>query len=400
MAQGSVYRRGTKWYIRYDAAAPGQPRRQVQRRIQGTKRDAEKALAAALHEVGTGAHSLPSQITLADYLERFTADYMMPRLSPKTVESYRELIRLHITPGIGTIRLQGLKPLHIQRFYSQLLETGRRDGRGGLSARTVRYIHTVLRLALKYAVRWELIPRNPAELVDPPALQKRELDTHDAQETRAFLDSLHGSPYYLPALLAAATGMRRGEVLALKWEDIDLPAGILVVRRSLSQTGAGVREKSTKTGRERIVTLPGLLVDALEAHQAQQRIELALHGARTEFVVCRPDGSHYAPDSFTSQYTRWLKFRGITYRFHQLRHGHASQLHEAGIPLLDISRRLGHSGIQITADIYTHTDQRTQSAAAAAVNTILSKSARETNPERLCDQTVTKPESVIDREAT
>src|SRR5262249_1889634 len=157
----------------------------------------------------------------------------------KTFQEYEGYVRGQITPALGHHPLAKLQPLHIQGFYSQALQNGRKRGGGGLSAQTVLHLHRILHRALEQAVKWQLLARNPCDAVEPPRPERKEMKVLDATLTLRLLDAARGGRLHMPILLAVTTGMRRGEVLALRWEDVDLQAGTLSVRQSLEQTDEG-----------------------------------------------------------------------------------------------------------------------------------------------------------------
>jgi len=271
-----------------------------------------------------------------------------------------------------------LQPLHIQGAYSKaLLDGGRKDGRkGGLSAQTVLHHHRVLREALKQAVRWQLVPRNAADAVEPPRPEYHEANALEESRTAWLLDAAEGTRLHIPILLAITTGMRRGEILAICWTDIDLDTGIARVRRSLQETKAGVTVKEPKSrhGR-RPISLPSLAVEMLRTHRdAQQKVKATLGRdyQDNDLVCCRDDGSIWPPSAFTSAYRDLLRRRQIAnVRFHDLRHSHVSQLLRSGVSAKVISERLGHSKVGFTLDVYSHLLPGMQEEAASKVDTRL-----------------------------
>jgi len=283
---------------------------------------------------------------------------------------------LHLAPALGHHQLARLSPVHIQAYYSQALVSGRRHGEGGLSARTVLHHHRVLREALQQAVRWQLLARNPADAVEPPRPERREMKALDADDTRRLLAAAEDSRLYTPILLAVTTGMRRGEILGLLWQDVDLNAATATVCRSLQQVRGKVSFKQPKTARSRrLVTLPALAVDALIRHKARQaEIRLQLGPAYDDhgLVVANPDGMPMSPGAFTHAFILLAKKAGRPrLRFHDLRHGHASQLGRLNVPVKVISERLGHSSVAITLDLYSHVLPGMQEDAARKIDAAL-----------------------------
>ena len=157
----------------------------------------------------------------------------------------------------------------VSEAYAKALASGRRDGKGGLSPRTVHHIHRILKQALAQAVRWQTLARNPAD-VDPPRVEKKQMHTLDADETITLIEAARGTNLFLPVLLGALCGLRRGEITALRWRTIDLDAGQLAVVASTEQTEEGVREKETKSGKDRTVALPSIVIDELRQHRIRQ----------------------------------------------------------------------------------------------------------------------------------
>src|SRR4030042_6262354 len=190
--------------------------------VKGTKKEAEKRLAEMLHQLDTGTFMKPNKTTLAEYLERWLKDYAWPYLAPRTAEGYESIIRQHLIPKLGNIILTQLKPEHLQKYYSEMLRSGRCDNSCGLSTQTVRHHHTSLHKALQTAVEWGLLSRNAADAVRPPHAERPEIHTWNEDDITHFLEFAKDTPYYALFYTALFTGMRRSEFLALKWSDVDL----------------------------------------------------------------------------------------------------------------------------------------------------------------------------------
>jgi integrase len=326
---------------------------------------AEAELTRLLHALQTGSYIEPNRLTVGEFLDRWLQDYAKPSVSPKTFERYQSIITQHLKPALGRLPLPKLTPLAIQGSYTQWRESGRKKPRKtdppGLSENTILQHHHVLHKALQMAVRWQLISRNPADAVEPPKPQRREMRAIDEAQTAWALDFTEAkkSELYVPILTAVATGLRRGEILALRWQDIDAGAGILSVRRSLEETKAGgLRFKDTKGKRSRVVDVPPILMEALEAHHDRQNEFRKVFGpdwVDNDLVFPREDGSPWEPDRFSSLYFDWIAKAGLKgVRFHDLRHSHASQLLRLGTHPKVISERLGHASVAFTLDTYAH----------------------------------------------
>jgi len=361
-------------------------RRQKCITVKGTRRDAERELARVINEINTGSFVEPSHMTVADYFERWL-DHARNRVSPKTHERYGELTEAHIVPSLGSYKLSQLKPLHIQGFYSDALVKGRKDGRGGLSPQTVVHIHRLLRAALQQAIRWQLLARNPADAVDPPRPAKTEMRALTEAETATLLRAAERSSLRLPILVAVTTGLRRGELLALQWSDIDLKTGETSVQRTLEQTKEGLRFKEPKTQRaSRTVALAAITVEALKRHkvqQAERRLQLGPVYEDHGLVFARDDGSPWPPDSFSTAFASLIRRSGLPrLRFHDLRHSHASQLLRQGVHPKVVSERLGHSSINTTLDTYSHVVPGMQRDAALGIDRALRQAIDDENTKK------------------
>lgn len=345
-------------------------RRQKWHTVKGTKRDAEKELARLVNALNTGRYVAPSKLTLADYLQQWLTDYAGPNTAPRTRQGYEINIRRHIVPCLGRTELAKLKPVQIQGLYTRLLA-------GGLSPKTIRYVHTTLHGALKRAVQWDLLPRNPAEAVEPPKLVRHELTVLDPAGVQSLLAGLDGHRLRLPVLLAVTTGLRRGELLGLTWSQVDLAAGVAHITQSLGGTQAGMPIYSTtKTPRSRrAIALPGLAVQALHHQRRQQEEYRKFLGSQYRdygLVICLEDGRAWDLSNFEHTFRRKmdnLGFAGI--RFHDLRHTHATLMLQAGVHPKIVSERLGHSQIAITMDTYSHVMPQMQREAAGQIDRLL-----------------------------
>ena len=376
--KGHIRRRGKRsWAVVIDVGrdATGK-RRQRWHTVKGTRRDAERELARLVHSRNTGSYVAPNRLTVAAYLQRWLADYAKTNTSTRTYERYAEIVRANITPVLGQHKLTARQPLHIQGFYSHLLKSGRRRGPGGLSPQTVLHVHRVLHGALRQAVRWQLLVRNPCEAVEPPRAKRPEIRVLTEAETAQFLKAADGARVYMPVLLGVTTGMRRGEIVALTWANTDLKAGALIVRRSIEQTKTGIAVKTTKTAKgRRTIPLPSMAVVALRKHKAEQgREKLRLGPAyQDEGLVCAsPDGTVWKPDSLSADVQRFVRNHKLPrVRFHDLRHTHATQLLQQGVHPKVVAERLGHSTIVVTLDTYSHVVPGLQEQAARQLDVAL-----------------------------
>ena len=277
--------------------------------VKGTKKDAEKRLSELLHQLDNGTFIKPGKTTLAEYLEKWLKDYVWPNLAPRTAEGYQYIVRNHLIPSLGQTLLTQLKPEHLQHLYSEKLASGRSDGKGGLSKRSVQYIHVTLHKALKSAVKLGMIGRNPADAVEPPKPQHHEMQTMNEFDIHIFLELAKSTPYYAIFYLALFTGMRRAEFLALQWCDIDLLRCQVSVTRTIHQLHNGdIIFSQTKTDKSRrlIALSPSTAIILREHREQQEKIRqmLGLTLTDDDLIFCQTDGKPLLPDSITHA---WMK---------------------------------------------------------------------------------------------
>jgi integrase len=342
--------------------------------FKGTKRQAQVECARLIAEIQRGSYIAPDKTSFEIYAERWLA-HIKTQVSPKSHARYVELMRKNIVPLLGKIVLTKVKPAAISDAYTKALVNGRRDGTGGLSPRTVTHMHRVLKQSLGQAVKWELLNRNPADAVDPPRVERSPMQTYDLDQTVALIDAMRGTRLLVPTMLAVLCGLRRGEVVALKWKSVDLDNGRLAVVESAEQVGTRVRYKLPKNGKGRTLALSERLIEALRAHRTQQAQELLKVGVRLtneSFVVAQVDGSPVQPDTLTQDWVRKIAKTGLpAYRFHDLRHAHATHMLANGIHPKVASERLGHSKTGITLDLYSHVLPGMQEDAAERIDEAL-----------------------------
>ncbi len=290
--------------------------------------------------------------SLALYLREWLA-HARGRVRVTTYLGYESLIRCYVLPALGEVRLSELSPLHIQRLYSSLLVPERR-----LSAGTVLNLHLVLSQALGQAVRWGILERNPAKGAQPPRPVRPEPVVVDPMMASRIVAALQGSAVELPGMMAIATGMRRGEILGLRWADLGQDLHQAQVRRTLHTTGRGLAFSEPKTRKSRrAVALPEILRPCL----SRARLEQALRRSKApgwqdlDLVIDRKDGGPLHPATLSSRWRLFLARSGLPHiRFHDLRHAHATLMLLKGVHPKVVSERLGHASVGITLDIYSH----------------------------------------------
>ncbi|MGH2788910.1 MAG: site-specific integrase [Actinomycetota bacterium] len=332
--------------------------------LRAQEKAADAALAQMIHEVETGSSLEPSKLTVAGYLDRWL-EVTRPRVKPRTHDRYAELLRVHVTPVIGHIALAKLRPLHVEKVHARVFERGR-------SAQTVLHVHRVLSSALKQAVRWQLVGRNVAEAVAPPRPPKREIEALEPEHVSRLMDAIAGTDLELPVVLALGTGMRRGEILGLRWHDVDLDRGTARVSQTLQSDLTFSTPKSHRS--RRALGLPGFVVEALRAQrktQAERRLLCGSAWQDTDLVVDRGDGGPITPAVLSKRFGAVARAACLSIGFHGLRHGHASLLIASGVHLKIASERLGHASIQITADLYSHVAPALDRQAAETLDALL-----------------------------
>ncbi len=363
--KGTVIRRGPGRYSVVLDLGRGPDGKRIRKWHSGyaTKKAAEAAQIELLARQQHGEYVDPSTLTLAGFLDRWL-DYMTSiGRDARTVERHSELAHLHITPYLGGVRLQQLAPTHLADLYARLLREGRRDGRsGGLSPRTVGHVHRTVHRALRQAVRWQLLARNPASDLELPTVPKTEMVTLTREQARTLLDAAaERSWLHTLVLLGVATGARLGELLALRWADVDLDEGAARIGASRRVVAKRMEVKAPKTAAgERTVALGPVTVGAYDA--------------KSDLVICKPDGRPYRPDSVSTMFRTFADKAGLprTVHVHTLRHSAASFLAAAGVPASDIAAQLGHAdGGALALRVYVHPLEENRRRAAAHLDDVI-----------------------------
>jgi integrase len=339
-------------------------RRQKTKRVRGGKKEAYALAVKMMEEINSGRYIEPAKITLGQWFERWIRDYITISVSAGTLRSYK-LAGETWGEKLGTVPLGKLTPSLIQRALTEIID-------GGLCASTTKVRLTVLKMCLKQAVASELLARNPADNIKPPRVARRPPRVLTAEELGSLLSGLKGSAYFVPVYLAAATGMRRGEVLGLKWSSVDLEKGRLYVKEVLGQDGI-VKEPKTP-GSCRQVTLAEDTIAVLSAERKRQVAErLALGPAwqDNDLVCCREDGTYMSASALTTWFRYHARRLGYNLHFHGLRHTHATLLIEAGVNYKVVAERLGHVTPNITLSTYTSVTPTMQQDAVRRLGSLL-----------------------------
>ena len=386
MSQGHIRQQGKgSWELKFDLGRDPLTGKRITKyaTFRGTKRKAQEELTRLLAHRNEGSYVDPTKMTLAAYLHHWLAADIDRRVAARTAIRHRGIVEKNIIPRLGHVPMRKLTAVHIEAFEAELQREGwvksRRQSRPapieklGLSAQTVQHIHRTLSQALSHAVRLGVLLKNPAAQVKPPRPERREIKILGKDEIGTLLQAAKGTLLYLPVLVAVTTGLRRGELLGLRWSDLDLKAGTLAVNQSIERIKGKIAFKApkTKTSR-RSITLPTVTVQALQeyrAAQAEERLKLGLGRDSRGLVFTRADGEPQDADSLTKAFARLVAATKVTpITFHELRHTHISHLLMDGVHVKVVSERAGHANVNITLSVYAAYIPSMQADAALRVD--------------------------------
>lgn len=346
--------------------------------IRGAKAEAQTKLRQTLEAVEGGRYIKPSRLRVGEWLEQWCDSYVTMHCSLRTADSYRSEVCRHLIPALGAIPLTQLQPQDLQDYCAHALSQGRIDGSGGLSRRTVQYHHRILSEALSHAVKMGLLGRNVAEAVDPPSPEHKNMAVLAPEDIPKFLQVAKETRHYTLFYTALHTGMRLGELLGLRWCDVDLDLAFLsVVQSRYKRSGVCkmVQPKSLRS-RRRIAMTPSLAL-LLRQYKGDQQAERILLGSPlrdSDLVFSHPAGNPLDRSVVSHRFAKVLQRAGLPHvRFHDLRHTHATLLLKEGVHPKIVSERLGHASIGITIDTYSHVLPGLQEMAAERFDQILEK---------------------------
>lgn len=331
--------------------------------VRGSKKDAQTVLNKLLHDKDMGALVEPARMSLDEYLDHWLETSVKPRVREGTHQEYTATLRRNVRPILGAKKLGSIKPVDIQGVYTDMHKRGLRD--------SVRFTNTVLKGALKQAVKWQMISQNPADFVDLPKASRPKVQALTQEESQRFLEVAKSARWYCFFSLLLSTGLRPSEALGLYWTDLNLAKGTLTVRRGLRRLkGKWVFEEPKSPSARRTLPLPSSLISLLSAQMEMQR-ELGFDGP---LVFTSPTGAPKHEDGIVKDYFKpLLKKAGLpnTVRLYDLRHTHATLLLIAGVHPKVVAERLGHSNITITLNTYSHVLPNMQQAASDKLEAIL-----------------------------
>ena len=352
--EGSVYQRADgRWVSEIDLGRVNG--RRARKPVYGkTEAEVVKKLRAMHTRHEAGLPVVDDRRSLEDFLNEWLDNVVIPSVRPRTEESYRGIVERHLVPELGKVPIGRLRPSHVQRLLARKITDG-------LSARTVEYIWQVLRRALKVAVSWGLLSRNVAEFATPPRPVTKEVATFSVEQMKLLLKLSRDDRLEATFVLAITCGLRRGEILGLRWDDVELEASkpTLRVRRTVQRIGGRLTDGEPKSKKSRrTIALSSLAVEALKrqrAAQNQDRLRAGEHWSGTGFVFTTTHGERIDPRNLLRQWYKLLDRADLAHRpLHDARHGAASLMLSQGVPLKVVQETLGHSTMRLTADLYGH----------------------------------------------
>ncbi len=376
--KGHIRKRGSKWCFVLDIGRDPETGKRRQKWFSGfaTKKEAERAMVEKIAELNRGEYIEPTKMTVKEFLEMWLEDEVKPNRKVSTYDIYHSVITNHLIPGIGNIPLHQLGPIHIHQLMKSL---SNKD----ISSTTAKYSVRTLKVALNWAVKMQLIPKNPAANIRISTRSTgSEMKVWTDEEVNRFLQAAKGSKFYPTFYLAITTGMRMGELLGLKWTDIDFDRGTISIRRTLQRTSAGLQLiEQTKTAKSRrLISISPSTVEVLKKHRVEQKKEMIQYNYRDvyDLVFTSRTGKPVEPRNLREYFSLITKKAGLPpIRFHDLRHTHATLLLKQGIHPKIVSERLGHSSISMTLDTYSHVIPSMQKEAAEMFDQIIAVEARD-----------------------
>ena len=342
--------------------------------LYGSREEVRRKVASTIHAVETGTMSDARGIKLGEFLDQWLAEVVRPSVRPWTFAGYEVHVRLHLKPALGRIPLDRLTPLQVQEFLND-------KAGSGLRPKSIRYILGTLRTALNQAMRWGLVARNAASLVASPRVEPYEIQPFTPGEAMTFLAAVKGNRLEALYSVALTMGLRQGEALGLRWQDVDLDLGYLRVSKQLQRIDGKAQLVEPKTRRSRrTIAMPASIVYALRGHHSRQQIEKAEakeHWSENGLVFATPHGKPLDPTRISKQFHLHLAQAGLPQRrFHDLRHSCATLLLVQGVSPRVVMDVLGHSQIALTMNTYSHVIPELRREAADRMDELLDRGDR------------------------
>ncbi len=365
-------RKDGRWEGRYTAGINPENGKQIFKNVLGkTQAEVKEKLKKALADSQRLDLAKQGKYTVGTWMDVWFENVAKIKVRPSSHQTYKGYIDNHIKPNIGNIPLEKLTTMELQKFYRKLLTKGRveriesTDQPKGLSAKTVRNINQVISSAMDFAIAQKIISENPCKAVALPKLEHKEMQTIPAEQLQAFLTEAKATGVYEMYYIELATGLRRGELLGLKWEDIDMKQGIIRVRRQVARIDGKIVEAPLKTKNSyRTVTISPQAIEVLKQQKAK---------TNDQYVFPSPNGGPISPDSVNNMLKRVLERAGIPkVRFHDLRHTFATLALQNGVDIKTVSGMLGHFSAGFTLDTYAHVTTAAQKEAAQTMENLLS----------------------------
>jgi integrase len=372
--------------MRFDERDPETGRRKEAQRTFATKKRAMEERANWLAEVLGGTEVEVTKLLFADVVRQWLDTVRPPQTKPTTYSGYAFLAEKHIIPALGGHPIRQIKAAKIEAFYRQKRANGRLDGKGGLSPKTISEFHNIIHAALQFALKNRWVPYNEATLASTPRLDTKRQGAWDVEDSRRFIAAAVQDSYHPYWLFVLTTGMRRGEALGVRWQDVDREAGIVYVRQQvLAVKGRRSVEPGAKTpAGERRVRLSAACLAALEAHRAVQdrrRADMGDLWADHDLVFTTGVGEPIPPSNIDRAWRALIKRANVPYiRPHDLRRTHSTLLRRQGVDPKVVSERLGHTSVEFTMDVYTNVLPEMEAAAARAIDAALFPDGAPANP--------------------
>ncbi|MDV2685175.1 site-specific integrase [Alkalihalophilus lindianensis] len=339
-----------KWYYALNYKENGKYKKKVKRGFK-TKKDAEAALVEAQDAFNKGTYIEPSKMLYSEFMESWLKDKKI-NVKKSTYNNYKYLLDSHLLPSLGHLELSKIGPRDIQSLYNEIKENKI------LSDENLRKVHTIIKDSLSKAVKWEMIMKNPAELIDAPKVVKREVEVWNEDQIKAFLKAANGARYYYAFLMALTTGMRQGEILGLRWKDIDELNGTISIVQTLSHRGQELSAGAKTDAGNRRISIDQNTMNQLLALKKLYKLEKLSSGSVYEdfdLVIRTSVGTPLSPRNLLRSFYSIIEKANVPkIRFHDLRHTHASLMLKQGVNPKIVSERLGHANVRITLDTYSH----------------------------------------------